>query len=72
MYNSSINTEILMHIELNLKVTVGDETRSHVMEALRTKLRHMALQYVFEAAEAAGIHHRDINVDGDIKLVETK
>lgn len=61
-----------MHIELNFKVTVGDETRCYVMEALRVKLRQAALQYVFEAAEAAGIYHRDINVDGDIKLVETK
>ena len=59
-----------MHIELNLKITLNDEQRTLVHQQLQTKLQLLLRQFVFEAAESAGIFHRDIEIDGDVKVVD--
>lgn len=59
-----------MHIELNLKITINEEQRVHVYEALRAQLRQATMKFVFDAAERGGIFHRDIEIEGEAKLLE--
>ena len=51
-------------IQLNIRVTVDLDKE----EELRAALRRTVMAFVFKQAESIGIDHREVAIDGDIKI----
>jgi len=65
----------MIHVDLNIDSSI---INAHVMEEIRTRLRSELLPLIFKVVDDTArrsdyrFSHRDVNVNGDIKLVEAK